>query len=308
MRRDIEFRSGSLTLRGWLYLPDNLKGPAPCVIMTNGFSCLKEQSLDIYAEGFANAGLAVLLYDHRCLGASDGEPRQEVDPVLDRRDYRVAITYAQQWPEIDSGRIGIWGGSYSGGLVIEVAALDRRVKAVVAQVPLVSGPANLRSLLPAEKLEKVFKALDDLRKAESAGVETPVMDVVSATWPVDPTTAPHLIPGRRAHEFCTYHKRIGKAPNWRNEMTVRSVDYFIEFEPVASIARISPTPLLFIVATEDMTTPTDLALSAYNKALEPKELLLIPGDHFSPYWENEELNTAMIGARDFFLRHFKRRP
>src|SRR5260370_3407477 len=116
MRRDVEFRTGDgLTLRGWLYLPDAGAPPFPAVVMEHGFAATKEMHLDDFAAAFAGGGLAALVYDNRNLGASDGSPRGEIAPYFQIQDYRDAITFAQSLAEIDAGRIGIWGSSYSGG-------------------------------------------------------------------------------------------------------------------------------------------------------------------------------------------------
>ena len=80
MREDVEFDAAGVRLRGWLYLPDDATGPVPAIVMAHGFSAVKEMYLDAYAEVFAEAGLAALVFDNRNLGASDGEPRQEIDP------------------------------------------------------------------------------------------------------------------------------------------------------------------------------------------------------------------------------------
>ena len=92
MRHDIEFDSAGTTLRGWLYAPDGRPGPHPTVVVTHGYGAVKEQYTDDIAEALAASGLAVLLYDHPSFGASDGEPRQEVDPWAQIRGYRDAIT------------------------------------------------------------------------------------------------------------------------------------------------------------------------------------------------------------------------
>src|SRR5579859_3920570 len=141
-RRDIEFDAEGVTLRGWFYPADGGSAPGPAVIMAHGFSAVKEMYLDSFAEVYAAAGLNVLVFDNRCFGASDGQPRQEIDPWAQVRDYRHAITYAGTLPEVDAARIGIWGSSYSGGHVLVVAAIDRRVKAVVSQVPAFGGRAR----------------------------------------------------------------------------------------------------------------------------------------------------------------------
>ena len=123
---DVEFDAEGATLRGWLFRP-KAAGPAPVVVMAHGYNCLKEFYLDKYAAAIASAGHAVLAYDHRNFGDSDGEPRQELDPWVQVRDYRHAITFAQTLDGVDPGRVGVWGSSYAGGHVLVVAAIDRRV-------------------------------------------------------------------------------------------------------------------------------------------------------------------------------------
>ena len=117
MRKDIEFKANDgVTLRGWYYLPEGAKDGIPIVVMAHGYSAVKEMYLDSFAEVFCEAGFAVLVYDNRNLGASDGEPRQEIDPWRQINDYRDAITFAGTLPEVDKSRIGVWGSSYSGGM------------------------------------------------------------------------------------------------------------------------------------------------------------------------------------------------
>ncbi len=148
-RRDIEFDAEGVILRGWFYTANSDAATAPVIVMAHGLSAVKEMYLDDYAEHFSGAGLHVLVFDHRNFGASDGEPRQEIDPVAQTRDYRHAITYAKTLPEVDGEKIGIWGSSFSGGHVQVVAAYDKRVKAAVAQVPFVSGIRQRASARPA---------------------------------------------------------------------------------------------------------------------------------------------------------------
>ena len=160
MRQDIEFDAEGTTLRGWLYVPDEATGPAPTIVMCHGYSAVKEMFLDAFAEVFCDAGFCALVYDNRNLGASDGEPRQEIDPWAQVRDYRHAITFARTLDEVDGERIGIWGSSYSGAHVLVVGAIDRRVKCVVAQVPLISGHENARRLVRADL---IAPTQDDVR-------------------------------------------------------------------------------------------------------------------------------------------------
>ena len=126
MRKDIEFKTeDGIKLRGWHYLPEKQTGKVPTIVMAHGFSAVKEMYLDRFADAFAAAGLGALVFDNRNFGASDGEPRQEIDPWQQVSDYRDAITFAETLPETDPARIGIWGSSYSGGHVMAHQAVAR---------------------------------------------------------------------------------------------------------------------------------------------------------------------------------------
>ncbi len=296
-RSNIEFISEGVALRGWLYAPRGTHaGPHPAIVMAHGFSAVKEQYLDRYAEVFAAAGFAVLVYDHRNFGDSDGTPRQEVDPVLQRRGYRDAITYLCSRDDIAHERIGIWGTSYSGGHVIEVAALDRRVRCVVSQVPQISGYASALRRTRADLVPAALARFEADRLARFRGEPPAMLPAVSA----DPAVA-CAMGGADSCKFFTDTAPF--APNWRNEVTLRSAELARENEPGIHIARISPTPLLMIVADRDLLTATDLCLAAYAQALEPKQLLMIPGGHFTPYLEHFE--TTSQAAQDWFAQHLK---
>src|ERR1700749_445991 len=151
-RRDVEFDAEGTVLRGWVYPGADATGAAATGVMAHGFSAVKEMYLDSFAGVFAAAGLNALVYDNRNFGASDGEPRQEIDSIAQLRDYRHAITYATTREDVDADRIGIWGSSYSGAHVLVVGAIDRRVKCVVSQVPLISGWENARRLIRSDMI------------------------------------------------------------------------------------------------------------------------------------------------------------
>ena len=132
-RQPVAFDSEGAVLRGFLYRAEQGDPPYPVVIMAHGTSATISMVADRYAEVFAGAGVSALLYDHRNFGLSGGEPRQEINPWVQCRGYRDAITYAGTIDDHDPGRIGLWGDSYSAGGVYLVAAADRRVKAVVGR-------------------------------------------------------------------------------------------------------------------------------------------------------------------------------
>ena len=294
-RRDIEFNAEGVTLRGWFYPAQGAAGSAPTVVMAHGFSAVKEMYLDSFAEVFSAAGLGALVFDKRNFGASDGEPRQEIDPWAQVRDYRHAITYATTLPEVDPARIGIWGSSYSGGHVLVVGAIDRRVKAVVGQVPLISGHDNLRALVRADFIAGFREMFDADRLARFQGKEPAMVPVVDE----DPLAACAL----PTPDSWSWFSETGmnRAPAWRNEVTLRSVEMFTEYEPVSYMPYISPTPLLLLVAAGDHLVPAELAIAGYEQAREPKKIIIMPGGHFDAYVKGFE--AASGPARDWFVQH-----
>src|SRR4051794_1751999 len=134
--RPVEFPAEGVLLRGWLRCPET-DGPYPLVVMAHGFGGLKEWNLPQIADRFASIGVASLAFDYRNFGESEGTPREEVDSFGQLVDWHSAITYATTLDDIDAQRIGLWGTSLGGKNALMVAAFDRRVQCVVAQVPAV---------------------------------------------------------------------------------------------------------------------------------------------------------------------------
>lgn len=295
MRIDVQFDADGTTLRGWLYMPDRGARPFPIVVMAHGFSALKEMGLDQYAELFARAGLAALVYDNRNLGASEGNPRFEIDPIAQMRDYRHAITYAQTRAEIRPDRIGVWGTSYTGGLVLMVAALDRRVKCVVSQVPFISGYETIIQVMPLEERKQFYDRVQTERLSLAAGNPPSLVAVCT-----NDTSKPIDAPGRRTYSYFQSFMQQDRL-NWENKVTLRSLDLRLEYEAMPFVARVSPTPLLMIIADNDTITPTDIALRAFEQAHEPKKIVLLQGDHYVPYLEAFDRSSG--AARDWFAQY-----
>ena len=191
-------------------------------------------------------------------------------------DYRDAITFAETLPETDTANIGVWGSSYSGGHVLVVGATDRRVQCVVAQVPLISGHRNARRLIRADHIAPSLAMFDADRRARCAG-EKPAMIAVVAE-----SSEPCALPTPNSFAWFTETGRT-RAPSWRNEVTLQSVEMFTAYEPGAWIRFVSPTPLMLVVALGDHLTVADEALAAYEQALEPKRLVCLNGGHFDAY-------------------------
>jgi fermentation-respiration switch protein FrsA (DUF1100 family) len=283
---------GGIELGAWLFLPHR-DGSGPAITMAHGFAGVKEHGIEPFAKAFAAAGFIVLVHDHRNFGVSGGQARGDIDPWQQIADWRRAISYLEARPEVDPDRIGLWGTSYAGGHAIVLGATDRRLRCVVAQVPTISGyEQGLRRVAPdaAPALERAFSADE---RAQLRGAPPDRQAVVSP----DPTV-PAAYRSRDAIDF--YLQPIPPGL-WDNEITLRSTRRARMYEPGAWIARVSPTPLLLVVAKDDSVTVADLALAAYERALEPKRLALLPGGHFDPYLG--QFARAEAAATTWFREH-----
>lgn len=297
MRKDISFKSCGLECRGWLYLPDGVGADekSPAIVMAHGFSAVKEQGLAEFAEPFAAAGFAVLVFDYRCFGDSDGEPRCQLFPLDMVEDYRNAISWLSEHPAVDAGRIGIWGTSFSGGLVAYTAAIDKRVKAVVAQVPSIIGPETRYAMNPV-KWEQVGEFLLRERIARYRSGEVGYLKVVA------PDDEPCVLAGKENYD--AYMALKAEAPNWRNEITIESLEKIRMFDPAAPIHHLTPRALLIIAATDDNLIPLEALRGSFERAGEPKKFLEYPIRHFDIYadpWRTKAVHAAI----DWFSRHIE---
>ncbi|HEX7930845.1 MAG TPA: alpha/beta hydrolase [Sphingomicrobium sp.] len=299
VREDVEFRGDAGTmLRGWVITP-NSAGPHPTIVMTPGFSSSITR-LENVAEAFAARGFGVLLYDQRTCGRSDGQPRQDIDPVAQDRDMQMALSFAQQHPALDGDRIGLWGSSFSGANVLVVAAMDRRVKAVVSQVPFISGYEQFVLGNGTEILAGVNRLLDEDRRTMLEGEEPGRVALVR--MPTDP--ADHFVLFEDAADYdYLVGGPDGPAEGWVNSVTIRSTGRALAYDVRPFVPRISPTPLMMVVASDDQTTPPSLALDAYETALEPKKLLTITGGHYGVYWPHLSLDLVTNAAAEWFETH-----
>ncbi|WP_346269081.1 alpha/beta hydrolase [Burkholderia ambifaria] len=277
MRQDVSFNADGVLLRGWLYTPAKTSSSAPTIVMAHGFSAVKEMYLDSYAEVFCEAGFSVLVFDNRNFGASDGTPRYEIDPIQQVRDYRNAISFVSTLDGIDKNRIGVWGSSYSGGHVLMLSAIDRRVKCVVSQVPMISGKETIDRAVRPDHLQAMRATLDEDRMRRFAGEAPGMIPAVSG----DPAV-PSAMPPADAWEWFSATSQT-RAPAWKNEVTLRSIEMLMEYEPGSYVRSISPTPLLVVAAPADHVCVGDLQLAAFDRALEPKKLVMLTGGHFDAY-------------------------
>lgn len=294
LKTDVSFFSNQQLIKGWLFVPgDSVDHDLPAIVMAPGFSGTKECNYQFFASAFAKAGFAVLLFDYPNFGESAGTIRGEADPWQQIQAYRDGISFLETRDEVDKNRIGVWGGSYSGGHALVVSALDSRVKCVVAMTPFISGSYYVRQFSPGAKafLTQLF---NEDRKARSKGSEPAKIPVATN----DPNQFA-AISSPNAWRFVQSFKDY--APTYENLVTLRSLEMQLEYEPGYYVQNIGAIPKLFIVAKNDEIIPEFQIVDAFNKASEPREIAYVEGHHFSPYMEG--LPEASKLAIEWFKIH-----
>lgn len=231
------------------------------------------------AEKFQQAGYTVLLYDHRNWGVSDGLPRNETDPSQQAQDYFDAFDYASSLEQVDSSKIIYWGSSLSGGVAITAAAFDKRIFAVIIQVPFVSMSQDLgaaaRAVTPL-----VFQDRANI-KAGGAPGQVPVYP--GSVEEAQSGTSKALL--NQPDVFLYTEEVVKRGCELHKWTTLQTVGHLLPFEPINFIHRIGPKPLLMVVGENDTTTATEAQLQAFHRAMQPKTLHVIRNvGHFEVYF------------------------
>ena len=268
---EIEFLSDDAALRGRLYLSD--QQPAPVVVMAHGFSATIPMVLDRYAERFRERGLTVFAFDPRGHGASDGEPRGEINPWVQALGYMDAIHAVGSMVETRSPPLALWSDSMSARVALGVAALDDRISALVCQVPALGAeePADGEGdgLAGMER----FLSARALRSPSDEWTSSPVVST-------DQTTNPSALKPLTAFRwFIEYGGRYGTG--WTNRVVFTTPNDAPAFDPFACAPRVDVPTLFAMSADDEMPGAVSWVTRAvFDRIPGPKVLVEVDGGHF----------------------------
>jgi dienelactone hydrolase len=274
-RVDSPFLSQGLKCSAWFYTPGGRtphERRYPTIVMAFGFAGEKTFRLPSYAERFVAEGFAVLVFDYRNFGASEGMPRNLVNPWRHVEDYRAAIAHARNLPHVDPDQIILFGSSFSGGHVLKVAAEDSRIRCVLSQVPFVDGIASLR-----------IRRIPDILGALAAGLR----DAWRAVTGQKPYTLPVFSGPDRLAFMNTPESEKGYASvvegtqSWENACPARIALSIAFYRPIASARKIR-CPVFIVLAKYDSLVPAEAVLKTVYRIKGAMALELECG-HFEPY-------------------------
>lgn len=290
-REDVRFDSAGESCAGWLFRPaEAARRQVPCVVLCNGFSCVRDQGLDRFGERFARAGLGVLAFDYRHFGDSGGEPRLLARNAGQRQDMRSALAFARRVGWVDSSRIAAWGYSLGGGHVQSLAASEAGIAAAVCIAPMVNDTRSALHIGGSRHAVRLTVAAlrDGIRGLR--GAEPYRIPIVGAPGALAAINCPEAVSGMEAI--------TPPGSNWRNECCPRGMlgrSYELERK-----ARTISCPTLYCIAEDDQVNPPELG-KRVAKRVPDSELCLYPGGHFD-FLQGETFERVVADQVDFLTR------
>jgi hypothetical protein len=295
-RQPVAFESEGAVLRGFLYRAARGHPPHPIVIMAHGTSATISMVADRYAEAFAAAGISALLYDHRNFGLSGGEPRQEINPWVQCRGYRDAITYAGTIDDHDPARIGLWGDSYSAGGVYLVAAADARIKAVVGQCPVFGArPPDVEPSI------EIFNLIRETLESGDVSTDPDVTGPIPVVSPDQLGTPSLLQPIQAFRWFIEYGGRHGSG--WLNRATRLIPSTPAPYSPFLCAPYVRASSLMMVAPRDEMLHANpEVSRQAFDLIPGEKEWYEIEGGHFGLLYHPSDLFDEASSVQAEFLK------
>ena len=243
-------KSGQEVIAADFYRPKTEEKPA-VILMAHGLAGLRQFKLIQFAQRFAQAGYAVVLFDYRYWGGSTGRPRELVSIKKQLEDWRTMINHLKERKSIDNRRIVLWGTALSGGYVLDIAAEFKNVQAVMAQVPFVDGAASAK-LYPLQQFPKALKLSSQDYMGGKVGMSP-------TTLPVGDPRELCFLPTQDA--YLGYRSIINPDYYWSGEIPARLFFNLIRYRPIQNVRQIN-IPVLFIAAKHDSLIPIESSREA----------------------------------------------
>jgi uncharacterized protein len=278
-------------LDAWLYLPDGAR-PHPTVVMAHGIGGVKAAGLAPFAEYFAAHGFAAVVFDYRHWGRSTGMPRELLSVKKELADYRTALAWARAHPAVDEDRVFVWGTSFAGMHIVELAASEPYLAGAIAQCPLVDGLAGVTNI--------------NLTRASRLTVDA-VADLIGSKFGLAPRYLPVSVAAGELGIIATDDALVGLtrlSPTdepWPNRITARSILDITTHRPVRR-ARRARCPLLMVVAEKDTMAPIRPAIQVAARA-PLGELYRSRGGHYDVYAGGLDHANVLHVELGFLQRH-----
>ncbi len=283
-------KSGEDVIAADFYRPHTVEKPA-VILMAHGFAALRHFKLVQYAQKFAQAGYAVVLFDYRYWGGSTGRPRELVSLKAQLEDWKTMIQHVSQRKSVDTHRIVLWGTALSGGYVLSLAAELNNIQAVMVQVPFVDGAASAKTY-PLQYLPKALKLSSQDYMGSKVGLKPKTLAIV------DPSGL-CILP--TAEIYRGYLSIVNPDYYWSGEVPARVLFHLLRYRPIQDVRKIN-IPVLFMAAKQDRLTPIEASREAATNIAPFVQYHEWDLQHFDIY-HGQDFEKAVATQLEFLHQH-----
>lgn len=321
--RKVTFKNRyGITLVGDLYVPKNAKGKLAAIAISGPFGAVKEQVSGLYAQTLAERGLVTIAFDPSYTGESSGTPRGMASPDINSEDLSAALDFLGNLPEVDRERLGLLGICGFGGMSINAAAMDSRVKALATSVlydmsrSIGKGVGNQQDLYSAKDRQLVKAYLANQRWADvdtgkrAVGMhELPIINgkVEGSGTRILPETKPVDFPDMWAGFFDYYRTERGYHPRGINSNTAWLATMPLSFitMPMDAFVHEISAPVLIVAGEKAHSRYMSEDIFAKLTGTQTKELVIVPNATHTDLYDNVAGKIPYDKFEQFFKANLK---
>jgi pimeloyl-ACP methyl ester carboxylesterase len=290
--RPLPFFSNGLRLDADLHLPDDdgAGAPYPVVIACSGYQGQKVIHPQRFARALNPLGYAVLAFDYRGFGLSEGE-RGRLVPQEWAEDIRAGIDRLSAVGDVDLARLALAGWGLGGGVVVAEAAEDPRVRAVACLNGIGDGTRSTRAMHDEVSWSSLLRRIE----ADRARRTTTGRSEITDPWDIV-----RLDLDGRTDGYV--EEQLYRAPGFGTGVTLESAEYLLRFAPERMVGRLAPRPLLIVHGAQNELHKPVEARSMFDNAGEPKRLELLENSgHTEWMFDDNPTFKRVVGLLEEFL-------
>ena len=291
-----------ITLAADLYMPKDITGPLPAIAVSGPFGAVKEQASGLYAQTLAEHGFLTIAFDPSFTGESGGQPRYVASPDINTEDFCAAVDYLSTRTDVDPERIGILGICGWGGMAVNAAAIDTRIKATVActmyDMSRVTANGYFDAANNADARQSLRQQLNAQRTKDYAEGTYALAGGVADTLPAD---APQFVKDYHAY----YKTPRGYHPRSLNSNGGWNVTFSLSFLNMPLLSYASEIRSAVMLIHGEKAHSRYFSEDVYKQLKgDNKELLIVAGANHTDLYDNLE-KIPFDRIAHFFRSHLK---
>ena len=303
IHKKVTFRNRyGITLAADMYIPKNAEGKLAAIAVSGPFGAVKEQSSGLYAQTLAERGFLTIAFDPSYTGESGGEPRYVASPDINTEDFSAAVDFLSIRDDVDPERIGILGICGWGGMALNAAAMDTRIKATVTSTMYDMSRVNANGYFDAMDAEQRYELRRQLNALRTLDAKKGTYELAGGVVDPLPDDAPQFVKDYYAYYKTPrgYHKRSLNSNNGWNKTSSLS---FINM-PLLTYSDEIRNAVLMIHG--EKAHSRYFSEDAFKKLKgDNKELLIIPGASHVDLYDNQANVIPFDKIESFFRAYLK---